>query len=158
RLIGRPASAAPATASSSATQRYTRFRRPQNVRDLFTRNAQLGRIPIDGKAGAVVIEPARLAYRRSHTVDLGEAIGDGLHPLPPHLVFLVMVPLHPHLDSGQQSENLFFPDLHGAAVPMMRRATNPGGLQQIFAAEDQARTLRSAQALAAAVAYERGAA
>ena len=41
---------------------------------------------------------------------------------------------------------------------MVRRARHPGGLQQIFAAQDQAGALRSAQALAAAVAHEGGAA
>ena len=43
-------------------------------------------------------------------------------------------------------------------MPVMRRARDPGGLQQVLAAEDQTGALRPAQALAAAVAYERGAA
>ena len=122
------------------------------LRDLFAGDAQLRRIPVDRKSRAVIAEASRLAHRRGDAVDFGDAVRDGLHPLRPRLVFLLVVALHPHLDRGQQPENLLFADLHGAAVAVVRRARNPRGLQQVLAAENQPGALRSAQALAAAVA------
>ena len=76
------------------------------------------------------------------------------HDSPP-LPFGLVVALDPHLDRHQHADRFFLADLHRPGVAVMRRAVDPRGLHQILAAEQQARGLRTAQALAAAVADER---
>ena len=77
------------------------------------------------------------------------------HPLRP---LGRVIPFHPALDRDEHPDHLFPTDLHGSGVPVMRRAVDPGGLDQVLAPQKNARALRSADDLAAAVAHEGGAA
>ncbi len=69
-----------------------------------------------------------------------------------------VVALHPHLDSRQHAHDFLLADFQGAAEGMVRRAVGPRRLEQVSFAKQEARRLRAADALAAAVGNGRGAA
>ena len=93
-------------------------------------------------------------------VDLGgdavhalHAGGDVVEPGFPLRPFGLVVALDPHLHGGQHAHDFFFADFHGASEGVVRRAVDPGSLQQALVAEQQAGGLRTADALAAAVGH-----
>ena len=69
-----------------------------------------------------------------------------------------MIALDPVLHGDEHADHLFAADLHRPRIAVMRRAVDPGGLDQILASEHQPGALRPADVLAAAVADERRAA
>ncbi len=81
--------------------------------------------------------------------------GDVIERGRPALPLGVVVTLDPHLDSHQHPNRIFLADLERAREAMMRGAVDPRGAHEILAPEQQAAGLRTAQALAAAVADER---
>ena len=115
-------------------------------------------VPADAERGGLVRQALGL-------LDGGGHAGDGwtraraivVEPGHPALPLRLVVALHPHLDRHQHADRLFLADLHGAGEAVVGRAVDPGRPHQVLAAEEQARGLRAAQALAAAVAHEVGA-
>ena len=100
----------------------------------------------------MIAEAARFADGSGDAIDLGDAVGDVVHPAGPHLALGFVIALHPHLDRREHADNFFLPHLHGAAVAVMGRAHHPCRLDQVFAAKNHAGALRAAQRLTAAVA------
>ena len=77
-------------------------------------------------------------------------------PLQPQFPFGIVVTLEPHFDGHQHTHGLFLADLEGAGEAVVGRAVDPGGLNEVLAAEQQAGGLRTANALTAAIGDQRG--
>src|ERR1039458_10212045 len=155
RFVAR--AAASSASAAPAAEDDARLGGVQDMSYFLPRDAQLGGVPTDRQTRAVVGQPPRLAHGRRDAIDFGDPICNVVHPGGPHRDFGLVIALHPHLDRHEHADGLLLAQLHGAAMAMMRRAGDPGGLDEILAAQQDSGALRPADALAAAVAHQRGA-
>src|SRR5690606_30421162 len=65
-----------------------------------------------------------------------------------------MIALHPHFYSGKSAHDFFTAYLEPPSKPVMRSYRDPGSLDQIFAAKQQTRTLRSLKVFAPTISHQ----
>ena len=121
-------------------------------------DAHLFGVPGHAQLRRVVRRTVGRQHLRAHGGNRAHLFADGAQPTFPLLPFGVVIALGPGFHRGQHPHDLFLADLQRTAESMMRRAVDPGRLQQVFPAEQQSRALRAAQAFAAAIGHHVGAA
>jgi hypothetical protein len=132
-----------------------RLRRRELLGEILAGDMQCRRIPGNHQRRALVGEIGWLPQRRLDAVDRRDTLRNGVEPGEPRLPLGGMIALHPRFDRRQHAQRFLAANFIVPARAMVRRAGLPRGLEDVFAAEQKTRALRSADGLAAAVGDDR---